>query len=99
MNFRKENINLKCANDSLCKFEGVGTYEGNINGIAIRLENVLYSNQVNKNLLSGIKLTKNGMKYILRSRNDKVYLSLKTKTRQNKTINLGTYEANKNNII
>ena len=74
-------------------------YERTINGIAVRLENVLYSNQVNKNLLSGIKFTKNGMKCILRSRNDKVYLTLKTKKRQNETINLGTYEANKNNII
>jgi len=80
------------------KFEGVGTYERTINGIAVRLENVLYSNQVNKNLLSGIKFTKNGMKCILRSRNGKVYLTLKTKKRQNKTINLGTYEVNKNYI-
>lgn len=53
---------MKCANNSICKFNGIGTYEGSINGLNIKLENVLYSKDINKNLLSGIKLAQNGMK-------------------------------------
>ena len=82
----------------LFKFEGIGTFEGNINGYEIKLENVLYSKDVNKNLLSGIKLAKNGMKCDLKSKNNKVFLTLKLK-KNKRSINVGTFEANTNNTI
>ena len=31
-NFKEEKISMKCANDSICEFDGIGTYEGSING-------------------------------------------------------------------
>jgi len=97
--FREKKIILKCANNSLCEFSGVGNYTAVINGYIIKLENVLYSEHVNKNLLSGIKLIKNGINCHLKSRKNKVYLTLKLKNNQNKTINLGTFSADDNNII
>jgi len=98
-NFKEEKITLRCANNSLCEFEGIGTYEGTINGYNIILENVLYSKHINKNLLSGIKLAKNGMKCNLKARKGKVFLTLKTKNNKNRTVNIGTFRANKNNTI
>lgn len=47
-NFRKENIKMKCANNSICTFQGVGTFEGRINNEIIRLENVYYSENIIK---------------------------------------------------
>ena len=98
-NFREEKISMQCANNSICEFDGVGTYEGSINGYNIKFENVLYSKQVNKNLLSGIKLAKNGLKCNIKSRRDKVFLTLKTTLENKRTINIGTFKANKNNTI
>jgi len=34
-NFKEEKIILRCANDSLCEFEGSGTYEGNLKMVLI----------------------------------------------------------------
>jgi len=98
-NFKEEDVVMRCANGSICKFNGIGTYEGNINGYDIKLENVLYSNEINKNLLSGIKLTKNGMKCNLKSRRDKVYLTMKLRNNNKRTVNIGTFIANDNNTI
>ncbi|OUM59001.1 hypothetical protein PIROE2DRAFT_64053 [Piromyces sp. E2] len=98
-NFKEKEITLKCANGSTCNFDGIGTYEGSINGYNIILDNVLYSKDVNKNLLSGIKLAKNGMKCNFKSRKNKVYLSLKTKNSNKRIVNIGTFKANKNNTI
>jgi len=39
---------MKCANNSTCEFQGVGTFEGKINGEYIRLDKVYYSNNINK---------------------------------------------------
>ena len=98
-NFREEKISMQCANNSICQFDGVGTYEGSINGYNIKFENVLYSKQVNKNLLSGIKLAKNGLKCNIKARKDNIYLTLKTKLKNKRTVNIGTFKANKNNTI
>jgi len=58
-NFKEENLTLKCANNSLCKFEGIDTFEGSIKWFWHQIKkNVLYSKDINKNLLNGIKLSK-----------------------------------------
>ena len=98
-NFREEKISMQCANNSICEFDRVGTYEGSINGYNIKFENVLYSKQFNKNLLSGIKLTKNGLKCNIKFRRDKVFLTLKTTLEKKRTINIGTFKVIKNNTI
>jgi hypothetical protein len=49
-NFRNETVKMRCANNSLCIFNGVGTFEGIINGGFIKLENVYYSKHINKKL-------------------------------------------------
>jgi len=49
---------MRCPNNSFCIFNGVGTFEGIINGRFIKLENVYYSKHINKNLLGGIRLAK-----------------------------------------
>jgi len=49
---------MKCANNSTCCFDGYGTYEGTINGYKITLHNVLFSNEVSKPIISGLKLSK-----------------------------------------
>jgi len=54
---------MKCANDSICEFDGIGTYEGSINGYCIILENVYYSKNVNKRLLNDINNKNNYIKY------------------------------------
>jgi len=53
---------MQCTNNSICKFDRGGTYEGSINGCTIKFENVLYYKQVNKNILSAIKIAKNDLK-------------------------------------
>jgi len=50
---------MRCANNSICEFQGIGTFEGTINNEIIRLDNVYYSKRINKNLLSGFKLYRN----------------------------------------
>ena len=92
-------VTLKCANNSLCQFEGMGSYTANINGFPVKLDNVLYSKNINKNLLSGIKLAKNGLITNLKSRKGKTYLTFKFKNKNKKIINVGTFEADNNNII
>jgi len=42
---------LRCANVSICQFEGYGTYECFINKQYIKLEKVLFSKNVHKNLI------------------------------------------------
>jgi len=59
-NFRNERIQMRCANNSICEFQGIGTFEETINNEIIRLDNVYYSKRINKNLLSGFKLSRNG---------------------------------------
>ena len=97
--YQETNVILRCANNSICEFEGMGTYTAIINGVIIKLDKVLYSKNANKNLLSGIKLAKNGMVANLKSRNEKVYLTLKLRNADKKSFILGTFEADSNNIV
>jgi len=50
---------MKWTNSSTCEFDWVGIYESSINGYYIKLENVIYSKNLNKNILSGIKISEN----------------------------------------
>ncbi|OUM62385.1 hypothetical protein PIROE2DRAFT_11344 [Piromyces sp. E2] len=52
---------MKCENNSVCNFEGYGTYHGIINNYDITLDRVYYSKESNKNILSGIKLATKGI--------------------------------------
>ena len=50
---------MKWTNSSTYEFDWVGIYESSINGYYIKLENVIYSKNLNKNILSGIKIYEN----------------------------------------
>jgi len=50
---------MKCTNSSTCEFDGVGIYESSINGHYIKLKNFINSKNLNKNILSGIKISEN----------------------------------------
>ena len=93
-NFINKKSFMKCANNSTCCFEGYGTYEGTINGYKITLNNVLFSNDVTKSIISGIKLSKEGINTTIYTNNNKTYITLKN----NNNI-LGTFMANNFNII
>jgi len=76
----------------------VVTYEGNSNGFDLKLNNVLYSSKINKNLISGIKLIREGMVCKIIPKKDKVCLTLKSNDHKQKRT-LGPFKADKNNII
>jgi len=83
-----------CANGSICQFEGYGTYECFINKQYIKLEKVLFSKNVHKNLISGIELAKSGFISLIDSSDgEKARLKLWDK---NKT-KLGTFLSSKYN--
>jgi len=90
-NLREEKIIMKCANNSLLEFNGVGTYEGNINGYYIKLDSVFYSKDINKNLFSGIKLASNRENCSLKRKNKNIFFNLKIKNKNKKIINLGKF--------
>ena len=100
-NFRKQKLQMKCANNTICEFQGIGTFEGKINDEYIRLDNVYYSNKINKNLLSGNKLPRNGFYIDIKAINNKTILTLKKVDKHNnynpKTI--GIYTADETNIV
>ena len=75
-NFTKQKIYLKCANNTSIEFEGYGDFSGVINNNLIILKNVLYSKNVNKNLISGIQFAKSGIKTIINYENNQPCLSL-----------------------
>ncbi|KAG4086396.1 hypothetical protein H8356DRAFT_1434474 [Neocallimastix lanati (nom. inval.)] len=52
-NFKNEKINLSCANGTNCTFDGYGETILNINNYKIKLNRVLYSKDVTKNMISG----------------------------------------------
>jgi len=91
VNFKYESIKLCCANGLICQFEGYGTYECFINKQYIKLEKVLLSKHVHKNLIS-IELAKSGFISLINSSDgEKARLKLWDK---NKT-NLGTFLSSK----
>lgn len=51
-----------------------------LNGYNIEFGNVIYTKQVNKNLLNGIKLAKNDLKCNIKTRKEKSISHLKDKT-------------------
>ena len=99
-NFRYQNIHMKCANDTTCEFKGVGTFIGKINNQTIRLDNVYYSDKINKNLISGVKLTKTGYPCELDVINDETILILKKYNKwNNKKHIIGRFKSDTSNII
>jgi len=97
--YRNNETNMKCANNTICKFEGVGTFEGTINNYPIKLENVYYSKDINKNLLSGIKLAYNGLTGEIKKNNNKqTQLILSSKNNENSYI-IGKFTADNYNIV
>lgn len=48
IDFQEKHIQLKCANGSLCNFEGYGTYEFYLKNKIYKLDHVLYSSKINK---------------------------------------------------
>jgi len=67
---------IKCANNTLCHFEGYGTYHGIINNHKFTLNKVYYSTNSNKNIISGIKLAKSGINVSINNINEKISLTL-----------------------
>jgi len=99
-NFRYENIHMKCANNTSCEFKGIGTFIGKINNEIIRLDNVYYSEKINKNLISGVRLTENGYPCELDLVNNKTTLTLKKYNRRNNRKHvIGRYTADPSNVI
>ena len=76
-NFYKLDIKMKCANNTICNFEGRDTFEGMINGNYIKLNDVYYSPNINKNLISGIKLAKEGYSCKIKNKGENIILYLK----------------------
>ncbi|OUM62238.1 hypothetical protein PIROE2DRAFT_11557 [Piromyces sp. E2] len=81
-NYKNTETIMKCANNTKCKFEGYSTYYGSINGFKIILHKVLFSKNIKKSIISGIKLTKKGLNTIINSDNDKIYVTFKTKNNE-----------------
>ncbi len=96
-NFKEEKVQMKCANNSICTFEGTGTFEGSINGTNVILDKVYYSKHVNKNLLSGFKLTKLGFSCNMVTKDDKTFLIISQQT-NNGYKRIGKFLASENNI-
>jgi len=100
---------MKCANNSTCEFQGIGTFEGKINDAYIRLDKVYYSNNINKNLFNGNLQPKMGIYSEIKLINNKTTLALKKvdvkynnnnyNNNNNTTKIIGTYTADENNII
>jgi len=96
--YRNDETLMRCANNAICKFEGVGSFEGTINNHPIRLKEVYYSKDVNKNLLSGVKLANDGLTCEIQSEDNEICLKLK-KRKGNSEQTIGKFPANENNII
>jgi len=97
LNYKEENISLKCANNTYMTFEGYGEFHFYINSHRIVLKRVLYSKEVSRNLLSGVELAKMNIKAITDIDKDKnVVLSL-IDNYKNKLI--GKFYSNVNNEI
>ena len=105
-NFIHCKIKLRCANGTMCSFEGYGTYECYINGIYLRLDKVLYSKSATKNLISGIELAKIGYRVIIDTDDytrgrfnlwgpNNVYIGTYYSTNDNQFL-VNTYKINKN---
>lgn len=75
-NFVRDKFTMKCANETTCSFEGYGTFRGKVNGNSIFLEKVLYSKDINKNLIGGIKLAKEGYKMNIENANNEIILTI-----------------------
>lgn len=86
---------MKCANNTICHFDGYGSYKGIINGFTIVLNKVLYSSKIIKSIISGIKLSKEGINTKIYTNNNTTYLTLLNS--DNKIIN--TFPSNSFNII
>ena len=77
-NFKEEKITLRCANNTICTFDGYGEFTFKINSYKINLKRVLYSKDVVKNIISGNELIKLGIIAITEpTNNDMVKLTLK----------------------
>ena len=93
INFKKEKINLRCANNTLCEFEGYSKAVLTINKRKVILERVYYSKDVVKNMISGIELAKSGVKSLLNKVNNDVILRLLDKDYKI----FASFNTNKNN--
>jgi len=54
-NYKEEKTVLRCANKTLCTFDRYGQFEFSKNNHHIKLDRVLYSKNVEKNMLSGVR--------------------------------------------
>ena len=94
-NFTQKPITMKCANNSTCEFSGYGTYFGKINNKNIKLDKVYYSENISKNLISGIKLSQSNITCEISKYLNKPQLTLTYKN----DIILKTYAKKHNNFI
>jgi len=74
--YTENKTTMKCANNTLCHFEGYGTYHGIINNHKFTLNKVYYSTNSNKNIISRIKLAKSGINVSINNINEKISLTL-----------------------
>eukprot|EP00833_Pecoramyces_ruminatium_P018465 jgi/Orpsp1_1/1192497/evm.model.d7180000093790.1 len=94
-NYTEFKLTMKCANNTICHFDGYGSYKCIINGFTIVLNKVLYSSKIIKSIISGIKLSKEGINTKIYTNNNTTYLTLLNS--DNKIIN--TFPSNSFNII
>ena len=94
-NFVPNKMVLRCANNTTCTFEGYGTFHGIINNFPVTLNRVLYSKNVNKNLISGIKLASEGILFSTGTIDNKTFVKLSS-SKDNSTLG---YFYNQDNII
>jgi len=75
--FKELKLSMKCTNNSCCIFEGYGTFFGMINNHQITLHKV-YSKNINKNIISVVKLAKAGINVeICNNDNESINILLK----------------------
>jgi len=85
-NYKEKTVTMSCVNNSFCIFEGYGIFRGEINGHIITLDNVFYSPEINKNLISGIKLANSGILSSIKNINNTIFLNLTTKNNESITL-------------
>jgi len=82
--WKKKKVTFRCANNTTCEFEGNGTYEGSLNGHEFKLKKVLYTSKINKNLICGIELIKEGLICKIKPRKNHKCLALKYNNKKQK---------------
>ena len=63
--YKEDFVQLRCADNTTLDFEGYGSCEFTINNYHIKLNKVLYSKKIHKNLISAIEFAKIGITFVI----------------------------------